>query len=83
MPFRNHSIQLQKGDHIYLFSDGFPDQFGGSKGKKFLYKQFAELLAETSMLDVKQQKDVIKVRFCEWKGDLEQTDDVTVLGFRY
>lgn len=80
--FTNHEIQLQKGDCLYLFSDGFADQFGGKKGKKFMYKRFKELLFENSQLPFSEQKLIIENTFDKWKGEYEQIDDVTVLGFK-
>ncbi len=81
-PFTNHEIQLQKGDSIYLYSDGYADQFGGSKGKKFKYKQLEDLLITNSHLSLKDQKELLKKRFIEWRGSLEQVDDVCVFGVR-
>lgn len=81
-PFTSHTISLSKGDIIYLFTDGFADQFGGPKGKKFKYKQFSELLVSIKDQPMERQKELIKSRFNEWKGDLEQVDDVCVIGVR-
>ncbi len=77
-----HEIQLIKKDQLYMFSDGFPDQFGGPKGKKFLYKQFKELLLETSSFSMSEQKSILEEKFIEWKGNLDQVDDVIVLGIK-
>ena len=79
-PFTNHEMQLQKGDSIYIYSDGYADQFGGSNGKKFKYKQLEDLLFSNSPLPMKAQKEILKKRFIEWKGSLEQVDDVCVFG---
>ncbi|MCE9537976.1 MAG: serine/threonine-protein phosphatase, partial [Bacteroidetes bacterium] len=81
-PFTNHEIQLQKGDSIYLYSDGYADQFGGPKGKKFKYKQLEDLLIANNHLPLKDQKEILKNCFTEWKGSLEQVDDVCVFGVR-
>jgi serine phosphatase RsbU (regulator of sigma subunit) len=81
-PFTNHEIQLNKGDGIYLYSDGYADQFGGPKGKKFKYKQLEELLITNYRLPLKDQKEILKERFIEWKGALEQVDDVCVFGVK-
>ena len=81
-PFTNHKIQLQKGDSIYLYSDGYADQFGGPKGKKFKYKQLENLLIENNHLSLKEQKEILKNQFIGWKGSLEQIDDVCVFGVR-
>lgn len=81
-PFSGHKIQLQKGDTIYIFSDGFADQFGGPKGKKFMYKQLKELLIKVSTLPLSQQHDELNTTFELWKGDLEQIDDVCLIGVK-
>lgn len=81
-PFTNHQIQLQKGDSIYIYSDGYADQFGGPKGKKFKYKQLEELIVEYHQLPSTEQKQIFKNRFMEWKGALEQVDDVCIFGVR-
>ena len=81
-PFTNHEIQLLKGDSIYIYSDGYADQFGGPKGKKFNYKQFEELIFTNYHLPMNKQKELLKERFLEWKGPLEQVDDVCVFGVR-
>jgi sigma-B regulation protein RsbU (phosphoserine phosphatase) len=80
--FTNHSIQLEKDDCIYLFTDGFADQFGGTKGKKLKYKNFQELLLKFNELNMDNQKDALLNYFNEWKGNLDQTDDVLVIGVR-
>ncbi len=80
--FTNHEIQLQKSDSIYLYSDGYADQFGGPKGKKFKYKQLEDLLITNCHLPLKDQKDLLKRCFIQWRGSLEQLDDVCVFGVR-
>lgn len=80
--FITHQIQLQKGDSIYLFTDGFADQFGGPKGKKFKYKPFKELLLQNSNLTIEDQKQKLERAFNDWKLELEQVDDVCVIGIR-
>jgi serine phosphatase RsbU (regulator of sigma subunit) len=82
-PFKNHQIELQNGDMIYLFSDGFADQFGGRDGKKFKYRPFRELLIDISELPANEQKIHLQQTFNDWKGNLKQLDDVLVFGFRY
>ena len=79
-PFTNHQLQLEKGDFICLFSDGYADQFGGEKGKKFKYAPFKRLLLSSYHLSFNQQQDLIASTFDQWKGDLEQIDDVCVMG---
>jgi serine phosphatase RsbU (regulator of sigma subunit) len=81
-PFTNHRIQLQENDCVYLFTDGFADQFGGEREKKFGYRRFKELVVEASVLPHEAQQSLFASRFSEWRADLEQVDDVCVLGFR-
>jgi serine phosphatase RsbU (regulator of sigma subunit) len=80
--FTLHTITLQKGDVIYTASDGYVDQFGGPKDKKFKTKMLKEKLAEISRLPMSEQKSILEKTFTEWKGTREQTDDVTVIGIR-
>jgi len=79
-PFTNHEIQLQKGDKLYLFSDGFIDQFGGADGKRFMYSNFRNLLLANSQKDFQQQSNVLDETFETWKGEKEQIDDVLIIG---
>jgi serine phosphatase RsbU (regulator of sigma subunit) len=81
--FTNHQIELQENDSIYLFSDGFIDQFGGPSGKKYKYKPFRNLITELSDLPISAQKNVLDNTFMQWKGNLPQLDDVLVFGCRY
>lgn len=80
--FTNHKIQLQKGDQIYIFSDGYPDQFGGPRGKKFMYKQFRELLIKNGNLEMSEQKIQLRDTLIDWMKDEEQVDDILVIGVR-
>jgi serine phosphatase RsbU (regulator of sigma subunit) len=80
--FTNHTIQINKGDCIYIFSDGYADQFGGPNGKKFKYKQLEDLILANNKLPLEQQKQILKKAFVEWRGKLEQIDDVCVIGVR-
>jgi len=80
--FTTHETKFEKGDCIYLFSDGFADQFGGEHGKKFKTKQFKELLLSIYQEPMSIQKDILDREFTQWKGELEQVDDVLVLGVR-
>ncbi len=80
--FQTHSQDLQPGDQLYLFSDGFADQFGGPNRKKFKYKRFRELLLSLSEKSMEQQKKHLHDQFISWKGDEEQYDDVAILGLR-
>jgi serine phosphatase RsbU (regulator of sigma subunit) len=80
--FTEHELDLQKGDAFYLFSDGYADQFGGPKGKKFKYKNLIELLKKNSSLPMFEQKQVFAKTIQDWKGDLEQIDDILLMGIR-
>jgi len=80
--FTQHTIDLQKGDMIYTLTDGMPDQFGGPKGKKFMYKKLKDLLVSISHLSMLQQKESLKASLNNWKGELEQVDDVCLIGIR-
>jgi serine phosphatase RsbU (regulator of sigma subunit) len=80
--FTNHTFQLEKNDCIYLFTDGFADQFGGEKGKKLKYKAFQNLLLDISGLPMKNQQKRLEEFFQIWKGKLDQIDDVLVIGVR-
>ncbi len=85
--FQSHKLSYNNGDRIYLFSDGFADQFGGKTeavrktgGKKFKYKKFKELLLNSSDTPMNDQKEILNNEFTNWKGSLEQLDDVCVIG---
>ncbi len=80
--FTNHSFDLQEGDQVYIFSDGYPDQFGGPQGKKFKYDNFRSLLFKIHQLSPRKQLKMIQQGFEDWKGDLPQLDDVLLIGFR-
>lgn len=82
LPFTQKQISLQTGDMIYLFSDGYADQFGGPQGKKFKYKQLKELLVSISGNSCNEQHQKMKSAFENWQGKLEQVDDVLVIGIR-
>jgi len=67
---------------IYLFTDGFADQFGGPKGKKFKYSQLFKLLSDISAMAMEKQRSILNESFEKWRGELEQIDDVCVIGIR-
>ena len=78
--FTTHEISLEFGDKLYLFTDGFADQFGGPKGKKFKYKQFHDLILSINSLDFVSQKTELNKSIEAWRGELEQLDDICVIG---
>ena len=81
-PYTTHSFDLEKGDAIYIFSDGYVDQFGGERGKKFKAKAFRELLLSIQDKTMEEQKITINETFETWRGELEQIDDVCVIGVK-
>jgi serine phosphatase RsbU (regulator of sigma subunit) len=82
-PFTNHTLHLNTNDTVYLFTDGFADQFGGEKGKKYKYKQLEEKLLANSHKPLEEQKQLLHTSFNNWKGNLEQVDDVTIIGIKF
>jgi len=80
--FDDLEYYLGKGDSIYLFSDGFPDQFGGEDGKKMKIARFKSLIEEVHSLPMAKQKEIIEKFFFDWKNDYAQVDDVLVMGIR-
>jgi serine phosphatase RsbU (regulator of sigma subunit)/Tfp pilus assembly protein PilF len=81
MPFTAQTIQLNSGDRVYLFTDGFADQFGGPLGKKLMSKRMKEWILKTSQLSLHEQRSYLMDQFNAWKGDQEQVDDVCLIGF--
>jgi serine phosphatase RsbU (regulator of sigma subunit) len=81
-PIVNHSIQLKKGDCFYIFSDGYADQFGGEKNKKFKTSNLRDLLLSLDNQTMVEQKKIICDAFMKWKGNYEQVDDVLIIGVR-
>ncbi|MEO9533124.1 MAG: SpoIIE family protein phosphatase [Crocinitomicaceae bacterium] len=80
--YTNHKLKLTKGDIFYLFSDGYMDQFGGENGKKFKYSNFRNLLLKINKTPMPKQGEALVNTFQNWKGELEQLDDVCVIGVR-
>ncbi|MEA2040929.1 MAG: tetratricopeptide repeat protein [Bacteroidota bacterium] len=80
--FTTHRVQLMPGDCLYTFSDGFADQFGGKRNKKYKLYKFKQLLTAVSQKPMSEQKNILESEFEQWKGNLEQLDDVIVLGIR-
>lgn len=80
--FSNHKLKLEKGDCLYIFSDGFADQKGGMKNEKFFYKPFRELLIKNHQMEMVEQERILENVISEWKSDKEQIDDMLVIGLR-
>lgn len=81
-PFLNHQVDLKEGDVVYSFTDGYPDQFGGRKGKKFLSKNFKELLLKIHDKPMNKQRDILEQTLLEWQGSFERVDDILVMGVK-
>jgi serine phosphatase RsbU (regulator of sigma subunit) len=81
-PFTMKEIDYKKGDVLYLFSDGYQDQFGGIHDKKYLNRRFNSSLLEIHKLPMKKQKEILEQRLYEWMNGNIQTDDITVMGIR-
>lgn len=81
-PFKTHHIQFKKGDLLFLFTDGYADQFGGEKGKKFKYTPLKELLLHNATLSMSAQEELLESTFENWKQGVEQVDDVCIMGVR-
>ncbi|MES2838089.1 MAG: tetratricopeptide repeat protein [Bacteroidota bacterium] len=81
-PFITHEINFNNGDIFYLITDGFADQFGGEKGKKFKTANMKNLFVELQQLELEEQKEKINSAFENWRGDLEQVDDVCIIGIK-
>jgi serine phosphatase RsbU (regulator of sigma subunit) len=81
-PFTEEQIELEAGDCIYLFSDGYVDQYGGDDDKKFLLRQFKELILKINHLPMSEQQIQIEQCFTSWMGSSEQLDDILVIGIR-
>ena len=80
--FTNYEIDVQKGDTLYIFSDGFADQFGGPKGSKYMKFNLKKLLSEIYNKPMDTQRIILETEFEKWKGSFDQIDDVTILGIR-
>lgn len=80
--FENHIVKLIKKDVVYLFTDGYPDQFGGPLGKKFKYRRLRHLLLTIHNLPIQKQKAFLDENIENWKGELEQVDDILIIGIR-
>ena len=81
-PFTNHTIEIQTGDSIYVSTDGYADQFGGTRDKKFTYRRFRKLMVSISEENMSEQMEVMDSTIEEWKGKTEQIDDICIIGVR-
>jgi serine phosphatase RsbU (regulator of sigma subunit) len=81
--FKNNVIPVENNDSIYIFTDGYADQFGGPEGKKLKYRQFRQLLMDFQKYSMKNQKDKLWNEFLTWKGQHDQVDDVLIIGYKY
>ncbi len=81
--FENHIINLEEGDTVIIFSDGYADQFGGPKGKKFKYKTFKKLLLDIEPKPMQEQRKILDNTIDEWRGELEQVDDICIIGVKF
>jgi serine phosphatase RsbU (regulator of sigma subunit) len=83
-PYTNHTVEIQPEDAIYLFTDGYADQFGGPNGKKFKYSQFKKLIVDVNDKSMSDQRDILNDRIEDWMGvEEEQIDDILVIGIRF
>lgn len=80
--FNNNDLEIQKGDQFYIMSDGYVDQFGGEDGKKFMAKRFKELLLNIYSKPMQEQQEIFEKELIKWRGDIEQVDDVLIIGIR-
>ena len=80
--YTNHEIDLQEGDVFYIFSDGYADQFGGPKNKKFMNKKLKALLLEIHTKPMEEQHEILDLKLIEWKGKYEQVDDILIIGVK-
>ncbi|HEX7415432.1 MAG TPA: SpoIIE family protein phosphatase, partial [Bacteroidia bacterium] len=82
LPYTNQCFKIEKGDILYLFSDGFADQFGGDKGKKYKYRQLQQLLVKNNTRSMDAQKEALEQEFEHWRGNIEQIDDILIIGIK-
>jgi serine phosphatase RsbU (regulator of sigma subunit) len=81
--FKNHRIDIKKGDTVYLFSDGYADQFGGDQMKKFKYRNLKETILKIQAESMSQQRAFLDQTIEKWRGDLDQLDDILIIGRRF
>src|SRR5690606_510745 len=80
--YKNHTLEIFKGDCVYMFSDGYADQVGGESGEKIMYPRFRELLLEMCHKPMEEQRTALEKYLDAWRGDFQQLDDILVVGFR-
>jgi serine phosphatase RsbU (regulator of sigma subunit) len=83
VPFVCNEFEILKNDSVYLFSDGYADQFGGTHGRKFMYKHFKEILLENQQLTMEKQKELYNQIINAWKSNHDQIDDICLMGMRF
>ncbi|PKP39350.1 MAG: hypothetical protein CVT98_02110, partial [Bacteroidetes bacterium HGW-Bacteroidetes-15] len=81
-PFTNNVMEYKKGDVIYTFSDGYPDQFGGPDERKFMIKNLKEMFLEIHKKPMAEQKEILLNTLLDWQGDTSRIDDIVVMGLR-
>jgi len=81
--FTHHELKLERGETVYIFSDGYSDQFGGKRNKKFMMYNFKKLLLSIQDKTMNEQKTILETTMKKWKGDTEQIDDILVMGVRF
>jgi serine phosphatase RsbU (regulator of sigma subunit) len=81
--FTNHEVEVQKGDTFYMFSDGYADQFGGRRGKKFMIASLKELILQIQDKSMEEQRTILDGTIEKWRGNIEQIDDILVIGRRF
>jgi serine phosphatase RsbU (regulator of sigma subunit) len=82
IPFQSQQFACTKGDLLYLFSDGYADQFGGEFGKKLMRKKFKETILSAAALPIAEQRKFLQNYLDQWRGPLEQVDDILVIGIQ-
>ena len=82
IPYTNHDFDLMENDIVYMFSDGYADQFGGSENKKFMYRRLRYLLMSIHSFPMDDQKTILDENIRTWMGDNDQIDDIMVIGFK-
>lgn len=81
--FTTHTLTIEEGDRLYMYTDGYPDQFGGERGKKFKYKPFKKLILDHAALSMDEQYKVLSQTLDDWKGDYDQVDDICMIGLKF